>query len=53
MSDNYKPFKIIYKYRNNNRKFQYLYYIYLGNVSNNIKRILSKQSDERNLNKYL
>ena len=45
MSDNYKPFKIIYKYRNNNRKFQYLYYIYLGNVSNNIKRILSKIGD--------
>ena len=38
----YKPFKIIYKYRNANRKFQYYYYIYLGNVPSNIKRIITK-----------
>jgi hypothetical protein len=38
----YKPFKIIYKYRNTNRKFQYFYYIFLGNIPNNIKKIISK-----------
>jgi hypothetical protein len=38
----YKPFKIIYKYRNANRKFQYFYYIFLGNIPNSIKRIVSK-----------
>ena len=40
-----KPFKIIYRYRNNNRKFQYHYYIFLGNVPNNIRRIVSKITD--------
>ncbi len=38
----YKPYKIIYRYRNNNRKIQYYYYIFLGNVPNNIKRIVQK-----------
>jgi hypothetical protein len=38
----YKPYKIIYKYRNANRKFQYFYYIFLGNQPNNIKRIITK-----------
>ena len=37
-----KPFKIIYRYRNDNRKFQYNYYIFLGNVPNNIRRIIIK-----------
>jgi hypothetical protein len=41
----HKPYKIIYKYRNANRKFQYLYYIFLGNIPPNIKRIISKFSD--------
>jgi hypothetical protein len=38
----YKPFKIIYRYRNENRKIQYEYYIFLGNVPMAIRRILSK-----------
>ena len=38
----YKPYKIIYKYRNANRKFQYFYYIFLGQQPNNIKRIITK-----------
>jgi hypothetical protein len=38
----YKPFKIIYKYRNAHRKFQYFYYIFLGSIPNNIKRIIAK-----------
>ena len=38
----FKPFKIIYKYRNANRKFQYFYYIFLGNVPASIKKIISK-----------
>jgi len=38
----YNPYKIIYKYRNVNRKFQYEYYIFLGNVPNPVKKILSK-----------
>ena len=41
----YKPFKIIYKYRNANRKFQYFYYIFLGNIPTSIKRIISKIID--------
>ena len=42
---NKTPFKIIYKYRNSNRKFQYFYYIFLGNIPMNIKRIISKFTD--------
>ena len=38
----YKPFKIIYKYRNTNRKFQYFYYIFLGDVPSSIKKIIAK-----------
>jgi len=38
----FKPFKIIYKYRNTNRKFQYFYYIFLGNIPSSIKKIISK-----------
>ena len=38
----YKPYKIIYKYRNANRKFQYFYYIFLGAQPNNIKKIIAK-----------
>jgi len=38
----YKPFKIIYRYKNETRKVQYAYYLYLGNVPNNIRRILTK-----------
>jgi len=41
----YKPCKIIYRYRNDNRKFQYAYYIFMGNVPNNIKRITTKISN--------
>ena len=38
----YKPYKIIYRYRNNNRKFQYCYYVFVGSVPNNIRRIINK-----------
>ena len=38
----YKPFKIIYKYRNANRKFQYFYYLFLGNIPSSIRRIITK-----------
>jgi len=38
----YKPFKIIYKYRNANRKFQYFYYIFLGDIPSSIKKIITK-----------
>ena len=41
----YKPFKIIYKYRNINRKFQYFYYLFLGNIPSSIKKIINKFID--------
>jgi len=41
----YKPYKVIYRYRNNNRKIQYCYYIFLGNIPNAIKRIITKIND--------
>jgi hypothetical protein len=49
---NKTPFKIIYKYRNSNRKFQYFYYIFLGNIPANIKRIISKFTDYNYLYQY-
>ena len=43
------PIKIIYKYKNNNRRNQYNIYIFIGNVPNNIMSILDKI---QNLNFY-
>ena len=37
------PIKIIHKYKNNNRKIQYLCYIYLGEfIPDNVKKVLLK-----------
>ena len=35
-----EPIKIIWKYKNENRRIQYNMYIFIGNVSNDIKKIL-------------
>jgi hypothetical protein len=37
-----EPIKIIWKYKNNNRRVQYGIYIFVGSVSNIIKNILNK-----------
>ena len=37
-----EPIKIIWKYKNNNRRVQYAIYIFVGPVSNNIKQVLNK-----------
>jgi len=34
------PIKIIFKYKNNNKKYQYHTYIYIGNIPRDIKKIL-------------
>jgi hypothetical protein len=39
------PMKIIWKYKNNNRRIQYAMYIFVGQVSNPIKKILEKIED--------
>jgi hypothetical protein len=39
------PIKIIWKYKNDNRRTQYLIYIFIGNVSKSIKKILDKISE--------
>ena len=43
------PIKVIWKYKNDNRRTQYLVYIFIGNVSKSIKKILDKI---QNLNLY-
>ena len=43
------PIKIIWKYKNDNRRTQYMTYIFIGTVSKNIKKILDKIE---NLNLY-
>jgi hypothetical protein len=43
------PIKIIWKYKNDNRRTQYMTYIFIGNVSKMIKKILDKFA---NLNLY-
>lgn len=43
------PIKIIYKYKNNNRRYQYHIYIYVGDVEKDIMNILEKI---KNLNLY-
>ena len=37
--------KIIFKYKNNNRRTQYQIYIFVGDVSNNILKVLKKIQD--------
>lgn len=37
---NNQPIKVIWKYKNNNRRIQYNTYIYIGNVSKDINRVL-------------
>lgn len=39
------PIKILFKYKNNNRKYQYNTYIYVGPVSSSIKKILGRIKD--------
>lgn len=39
------PIKIIYKYKNDNKQYQYLIYIYVGDISNNLMKILEKIKD--------
>jgi len=43
------PIKIIWKYKNDNRRTQYMTYIFIGTVSKSIKKILNKIE---NLNLY-
>jgi len=40
-----EPIKIIWKYKNNNRRIQYNTYIYIGKVSKEIKNALNKIKD--------
>ena len=44
-----KPYKVIWKYKNENRYTQYNIYIYVGNVNAEIDEILQKI---KNLNLY-
>lgn len=37
-----EPIKVIWKYKNNNRKIHYNLYIFVGNVSTEIKKVLEK-----------
>lgn len=39
------PIKLIWKYKNNNRRTQYAIYIYIGDVSKQLKKILDKIKD--------
>src|ERR1700744_2593594 len=39
------PIKIIWKYKNNNRRIQYNTYIFVGPITSNIIKILEKISD--------
>lgn len=43
------PIKLIWKYKNNNRRTQYALYIYIGNIPEQLKKILDKI---QNLNFY-
>ena len=40
-----QPIKIIWKYKNNNRRIQYSQYIFIGETSTNIMKILNKIKD--------
>ena len=40
-----EPIKVIWKYKNNNRRVQYGIYIYVGPVNNAIKQILNKMEN--------
>ena len=40
------PIKIIWKFKNNNRRNQYHQYIFIGEISKNIKNILDKITDD-------
>ena len=37
-----QPIKIIWKYKNNNRRIQYNQYIFIGEVSSSIMKILTR-----------
>ncbi len=39
------PIKLIWKYKNNNRRWQYAMYIFVGDVAKPIKKILDKIAD--------
>ncbi len=39
------PIKLIWKYKNDNRRIQYGIYIFVGSISNSIKKILTKIAD--------
>ena len=41
------PIKIIHKYKNNNKKIQYLIYIYVGKISNEIQDIIEKIKNKK------
>ncbi|QKF93820.1 putative very early transcription factor VETF [Fadolivirus algeromassiliense] len=41
------PIKIIYKYKNNNRRVQYNMYVFIGDIPNNIYKILKKIQDKQ------
>ena len=46
------PIKIIYKYKNDNRKIQYQYYIFVGSlIQPNLLKVLKKKQNS-NINKY-
>ena len=44
-----QPIKVIWKYKNNNRRTQYAQYIFVGEVSSNLMKIMNKIA---NLNFY-
>ena len=44
-----QPIKVIWKYKNNNRRTQYAQYIFIGETSSNLMKILNKIA---NLNFY-
>lgn len=39
------PVKVIWKFKNNNRRVQYLTYVFIGDISNDIKKPLDKIKD--------
>lgn len=41
-----EPLKILFRYKNNNRRTQYHTYIYVGDISNNLLKILKKIQDK-------
>jgi hypothetical protein len=48
-----EPIKIIYKYKNNNRRSQYHIYIYIGDVSPSIMEILTKIENKNLYNSWI